>query len=447
MNESNGAISGKIFDQNGLEEKQDTPSTSTSVEFKKVLKRSLSEEHLVNNEQPDSKRSYVEKKNVQERNHIEEIVLDDDRDNDDNEIIIERVKNTTRSSTNIPRCNFRPEIPNNYQNSNLNSMQTNSLSLSFVPPNLRISQPLLRQQETSNRQTFHVPVLLVSPFHCPGNPVSNRSNQQNPSFFPQNNFSNNNFVQENLSHTRSDVNDHLSRMWHEQQTRVELQRHAIRRSNEAARSRYQNINQIQSNQNTEQSTRFAEPNNTRNPLHPSNVIQNSPSTPYVNLLNHQAGVNYDHSRYRNRHYNENNLNHSQNQLPLQFFFNMPTLVGNPFFSRRVNFFDRALQDLLQFEENFLYFNRGASKEIIDANTLAYSYIQLKTKENEKEKCTICLCEYESEEHVRRLPCMHLFHLECIDQWLPANKRCPICRVDIENRLINIEEHESCSSSD
>jgi hypothetical protein len=40
-------------------------------------------------------------------------------------------------------------------------------------------------------------------------------------------------------------------------------------------------------------------------------------------------------------------------------------------------------------------------------------------------------EFEVEEDVRRLPCMHLFHVTCVDQWLVLNKRCPICRVDIE----------------
>ena len=44
---------------------------------------------------------------------------------------------------------------------------------------------------------------------------------------------------------------------------------------------------------------------------------------------------------------------------------------------------------------------------------------------------VFLTEFEEEEDVRRLPCMHLFHVPCVDQWLGLNKRCPICRVDIE----------------
>ncbi|KAL3216710.1 hypothetical protein MRX96_032856 [Rhipicephalus microplus] len=55
-------------------------------------------------------------------------------------------------------------------------------------------------------------------------------------------------------------------------------------------------------------------------------------------------------------------------------------------------------------------------------------------EDNIEKCTICLSEFEDNEEVRRLPCMHLFHIVCVDQWLTTNKRCPICRVDIEEHL-------------
>lgn len=83
-------------------------------------------------------------------------------------------------------------------------------------------------------------------------------------------------------------------------------------------------------------------------------------------------------------------------------------------------------------------SRGASHAIIERNTLSHVYKRTPRStdptEDNTEKCTICLCEFEDGEDVRRLPCMHLFHVQCVDQWLTSNKRCPICRVDIEAQL-------------
>lgn len=50
-----------------------------------------------------------------------------------------------------------------------------------------------------------------------------------------------------------------------------------------------------------------------------------------------------------------------------------------------------------------------------------------------------LAEFEHDEDVRRLPCFHLFHVLCVDKWLSQNKRCPICRVDIEAKLPCVAE--------
>lgn len=83
-------------------------------------------------------------------------------------------------------------------------------------------------------------------------------------------------------------------------------------------------------------------------------------------------------------------------------------------------------------------NRGASQDTIERFTFPHKYKRVKRAmdelEDTTEKCTICLSEFEDSEDVRRLPCMHLFHVECVDQWLSSNKRCPICRVDIETNL-------------
>ncbi|CAO1405442.1 unnamed protein product, partial [Diamesa tonsa] len=82
-------------------------------------------------------------------------------------------------------------------------------------------------------------------------------------------------------------------------------------------------------------------------------------------------------------------------------------------------------------------NRGATQETIEINTLPHKYKKLRRAsetDEDSEKCTICLSQFELDNDVRRLPCMHLFHRDCVDQWLVTSKHCPICRVDIETHL-------------
>lgn len=49
---------------------------------------------------------------------------------------------------------------------------------------------------------------------------------------------------------------------------------------------------------------------------------------------------------------------------------------------------------------------------------------------------ICQFDYAEEDVIRRLPCLHHFHLECIDQWLGSQVSCPVCRISV---LSGIEE--------
>lgn len=106
----------------------------------------------------------------------------------------------------------------------------------------------------------------------------------------------------------------------------------------------------------------------------------------------------------------------------------------PLLSRHMS---ARLEDYWRLMQQRHSINRGASQSIIERNTFPHKYkrIKLSTPDDDcTEKCTICLSEFEDNEDVRRLPCMHLFHVECVDQWLTTNKRCPICRVDIEDHM-------------
>ncbi|XP_046397529.1 mucin-5AC-like isoform X2 [Ischnura elegans] len=99
-----------------------------------------------------------------------------------------------------------------------------------------------------------------------------------------------------------------------------------------------------------------------------------------------------------------------------------------------------LEELVLLRRRLAHLNRGATQETIERFTFPHSYKKVKRStddlEDNTEKCTICLSEFEENENVRRLPCMHLFHIDCVDQWLSSNKRCPICRVDIETHHLS-----------
>ncbi|XP_050220077.1 E3 ubiquitin-protein ligase At4g11680 [Mercurialis annua] len=51
--------------------------------------------------------------------------------------------------------------------------------------------------------------------------------------------------------------------------------------------------------------------------------------------------------------------------------------------------------------------------------------------NDDPECCICLAKYKDKEEVRQLPCSHMFHLKCVDQWLRIISCCPLCKQELE----------------
>ncbi|CAD8127728.1 unnamed protein product [Paramecium sonneborni] len=57
--------------------------------------------------------------------------------------------------------------------------------------------------------------------------------------------------------------------------------------------------------------------------------------------------------------------------------------------------------------------------------------QIKQLDEDHMKCLICLCEYEEDDLVKTIPCLHYFHDDCIEKWLKKSRHCPICKNELE----------------
>merc|ERR1712130_497693 len=60
---------------------------------------------------------------------------------------------------------------------------------------------------------------------------------------------------------------------------------------------------------------------------------------------------------------------------------------------------------------------------------------------------ICHEEYKEGQMVKTLPCIHCFHVGCIDPWIAQKDTCPECRHKIHDNDVKTEDTEPAPESD
>ncbi|KAF6175861.1 hypothetical protein GIB67_003349 [Kingdonia uniflora] len=70
------------------------------------------------------------------------------------------------------------------------------------------------------------------------------------------------------------------------------------------------------------------------------------------------------------------------------------------------------------------------REAVEALIQELPKFRLKAVPTDCSECPICLEEFRDGSEVRGLPCAHNFHVECIDEWLRLNVKCPRCRCSV-----------------
>lgn len=65
----------------------------------------------------------------------------------------------------------------------------------------------------------------------------------------------------------------------------------------------------------------------------------------------------------------------------------------------------------------------ATPELSSLNPDALKYMAL----DKETRCSICLDDYQDGSRIMQLKCNHLYHGECIEEWLKTSAQCPDCR--------------------
>jgi Ring finger domain len=57
-----------------------------------------------------------------------------------------------------------------------------------------------------------------------------------------------------------------------------------------------------------------------------------------------------------------------------------------------------------------------------------------------DECSVCLNPVRCTRASKRLPCNHIFHGTCIDNWLTTHTNCPNCRSEVERPEYRVTIH-------
>ena len=86
------------------------------------------------------------------------------------------------------------------------------------------------------------------------------------------------------------------------------------------------------------------------------------------------------------------------------------------------------EQLLQLEDDVGNVSKGLSAQQFEKLPITK---YKKEKYSENFQCIICMEEFNEGEKVKLLPCGHIFHPNCIKEWLMKQKSCPFCKSEIK----------------
>ena len=146
--------------------------------------------------------------------------------------------------------------------------------------------------------------------------------------------------------------------------------------------------------------------------------------------------------------NGNSPNISDNMGNPEFFsnfFNQSFNTNNPTGFRRImipiDFMGGNMggqqNDLNEMIERMLHYSRENPTDAAIVSELPETKIDdIKKLDKDKQNCVICMEDFKNGDKSTNLPCLHMFHTNCIQSWLKTQNTCPICKFKLTQDNIN-----------
>ena len=116
------------------------------------------------------------------------------------------------------------------------------------------------------------------------------------------------------------------------------------------------------------------------------------------------------------------------------------LLHGPSIARTIGRVDRWIDNIgnrepvPQNEENNIINDLRLQSKERDLNTILKFLSVWEVRENKRHDnnnhCVVCLCDFQIGDIISALPCCHVFHTECIENWLKNELSCPVCKFEV-----------------
>ena len=167
----------------------------------------------------------------------------------------------------------------------------------------------------------------------------------------------------------------------------------------------------------------------------NNNINNNRNNNINNNRNERNSLIYN---LLNRNNNRNNIINNNNNLNIRrrrrnsMDYNRATIFNfnsSSSLSSGYNSGSNSRSDSLDIYHN----DEAHIDDIINRNCVISKIKKTHKLSEDKKKCLICLEKFKKGDNIIILPCIHIFHSDCIKNWMKKQVLCPLCKCAIDNK--------------